>query len=150
MWIVSTYPTRMVSYMTGIQQKRLSSPHSIHPEWRYGPGSLWPIAPCTYYKSLTATSHAGPRPTSGKLRPNLHGTILEGKSIGLDPKKTELIRESSWFGEPRCKLVSKAGWNSRIQFASNETKLVLYFLDLGAHLKWALAQYRVPPSRRVV
>jgi hypothetical protein len=30
----------------------------------------------------------GPRPKSGKLRLNLHGTILEGKSIGLDPQKS--------------------------------------------------------------
>jgi hypothetical protein len=31
---------------------------------------------------------------SGKSRLNLHGTILEGKSIGLDhPKKKELKRE---------------------------------------------------------
>jgi hypothetical protein len=29
----------------------------------------------------------GSRPKSGKLRLNLHGTILEGKSIGSDPKK---------------------------------------------------------------
>jgi hypothetical protein len=29
----------------------------------------------------------GPRPKSGKSRLNLHGTILEGKSIGLNPKK---------------------------------------------------------------
>ncbi len=28
-----------------------------------------------------------PRPKSGKSRLNLHGTILKGKSIGLDPKK---------------------------------------------------------------
>jgi hypothetical protein len=28
-----------------------------------------------------------PRPKSGKSRLNLHGTILEGKSIGSDPKK---------------------------------------------------------------
>ncbi len=28
-----------------------------------------------------------PRPTSGKSRLNLHGTILKGKSIGLDTKK---------------------------------------------------------------
>jgi hypothetical protein len=26
-----------------------------------------------------------PRPKSGKSRPNLHGTILEGKSIGSNP-----------------------------------------------------------------
>jgi hypothetical protein len=33
-------------------------------------------------------------PKSGKSRLNLHGTILEGKSIGLDPKnelKGELV-----------------------------------------------------------
>jgi hypothetical protein len=29
-----------------------------------------------------------PRPKSGKLRLNLHGTILEGTSIGSSPKKT--------------------------------------------------------------
>jgi len=37
----------------------------------------------------------GPRPKSGKLRLNLHGTILEGKSISLGPKgkglKGELV-----------------------------------------------------------
>jgi hypothetical protein len=29
----------------------------------------------------------GPIPKSGKLRLNLHGTNLEGKSIGFKPKK---------------------------------------------------------------
>jgi len=38
------------------------------------------------------TWYAGPRPKSGKLRLNLHGTISKGKLIGLDPKK-ELKRE---------------------------------------------------------
>jgi hypothetical protein len=28
----------------------------------------------------------GPKPKSGKLRLNLHGSILKGKSIGSDPK----------------------------------------------------------------
>jgi hypothetical protein len=38
----------------------------------------------------------GPRPKSDKSRLNLHGTILEGKSIGLEtPKEKELKRESS-------------------------------------------------------
>jgi len=36
----------------------------------------------------------GPRPKSGKSRLNLHGTILEGKSIGLD-QKTKSSKESS-------------------------------------------------------
>ncbi len=31
----------------------------------------------------------GPRPKTGKSRLNLHGTILEGKSIGLNQKKTK-------------------------------------------------------------
>jgi hypothetical protein len=39
-------------------------------------------------------------------------------------KKKSSKAESSWFGEPRCKLRSKARSNSRIQFASNESKLV--------------------------
>jgi hypothetical protein len=29
----------------------------------------------------------GPKPKSGKLRLNLHGMILEGKSIGWEKKK---------------------------------------------------------------
>jgi hypothetical protein len=29
----------------------------------------------------------GPWPKNDKLRQNLHGTILKGKSIGLNPKK---------------------------------------------------------------
>ncbi len=66
----------------------------------------------------------GPRPKSGKSRLNLHGTILKGKSIGLNQKTNKQKRarkESSRFEESRCKL----GFNSRIQFASNDTKLVL-------------------------
>jgi hypothetical protein len=35
----------------------------------------------------------GPRPKSGKLMLNLHGTILEGKSIGLDLKGKDLNGE---------------------------------------------------------
>jgi hypothetical protein len=33
----------------------------------------------------------GPRPKSGKSRLNLHGTILEGKSIDLNPTKIVMI-----------------------------------------------------------
>jgi hypothetical protein len=41
----------------------------------------------------------GPRPKGGKSRPNLHGTILEGKSIGskFKPKKKELERRAHDF-----------------------------------------------------
>ncbi len=65
----------------------------------------------------------GPRPKSGKSRLNLHGTILKGNSIGLNQKNKlkRARKESLRFEEPRYKL----GFNSRIQFASNDTKLVL-------------------------
>ncbi len=46
----------------------------------------------------------------GQSRLNIHGTNLKGKSIGSEFFKKELK------GEPRSK--------SRIQFASNESKLV--------------------------
>ncbi len=47
----------------------------------------------------------GPRPKSSKLRLNLHGTILNRKSIDFRSKKRKKrSKESSWFGEPRCKL----------------------------------------------
>jgi hypothetical protein len=54
-----------------------------------------------------------PRPLNKGLGPrqiklwfSLHDIILVGKSIGLEPKKKSL-KESSWFGEPKCKLGSK-------------------------------------------
>jgi hypothetical protein len=56
------------------------------------------------------------------LRLNLHGTILEGKSIGLE-KEIELKGELM-IQKPRQKLESEAESNSHIQFDSNETKLV--------------------------
>jgi hypothetical protein len=34
----------------------------------------------------------GPRPKSGKLKLNLHGTIMEGNSIDLNPKKDIKMR----------------------------------------------------------
>jgi hypothetical protein len=39
-------------------------------------------------------------------------------------------KKSSRFGEPRYKIGSKARFNSRIEFASNESKLVAGNLDL--------------------
>jgi hypothetical protein len=53
---------------------------------------------------------------------------LERKWIGSYPKK-RAQKESSWFGERRCKLGSKARSNSRIQFVSNASKLVPRNLD---------------------
>ncbi len=72
-----------------------------------------------------------PRPRSDKSRLNLHGTILEGRSIGLNRKKQRANKELSRVEEPRCRLVSKAGFNSRIQFASKWSILVLRNLDPG-------------------
>jgi hypothetical protein len=45
------------------------------------------------------------KPIHLNLRWHLDSIILEGNSIGLDQKIS--CQESSWFGEPRCKLVSK-------------------------------------------
>jgi hypothetical protein len=47
-----------------------------------------------------------PKPIEAKLRWHLHGTILEGNSILVRTKKWS-SKESSWFGELRCKLGSK-------------------------------------------
>jgi hypothetical protein len=43
--------------------------------------------------------------------------------------KKRSSKESLWFGQQRCKLGSKTWCNSRIQFASNESKLVPRNLD---------------------
>ncbi len=66
---------------------------------------------------------------SGKLWINLHGTILKGNHL-VQPK-TRAQNESSLFEDPRCKLGSKVRSNSRVQFASNESKLVPRNLDPG-------------------
>jgi hypothetical protein len=60
------------------------------------------------------------RPKIGQLKLNLHGTILEGKSIGLDPKKKELKGELMIW---RMKVKARVQLASN-QFASNESKLV--------------------------
>jgi hypothetical protein len=44
--------------------------------------------------------------------------VLEGKSIGWDPK-TVLKGELLIWREPRIRLGTKVEFNSRIQFASN-------------------------------
>ncbi len=94
------------------------------------------------HKSDPLPLDEGPWPKSGKWRLNVHGTILEGNSIGSNPKKD--LEESSWFGEPKCKL----GSNSRIQFASNESKLVPSNFHPRPHLKWGLRfRLRIAISR---
>jgi hypothetical protein len=74
-----------------------------------------------YVRYFKVILDKGLRAKSGKLRLNLHGTLLEGKSIGLGPKRTS--KDTSQFGEPRCKLGSKVRSNSKIQLASNESKI---------------------------
>jgi len=69
---------------------------------------------------------------NGKMRLNLHGTFwMKNQLVETPPQKSS--KESSWFGELRCKLVS----NSKIQFASNGSKLVPRNLNPWMHLKWA-------------
>ncbi len=77
------------------------------------------------------------RPKDGKLRLNLHGTILEGKnSIQTQNLKGEL---TIWKTKMQAKVQGKVQLKySRIQFVPNESKLVRRDLDPGPHLKWAL------------
>jgi hypothetical protein len=60
--------------------------------------------------------------------------VLEGKSIGLD-QTNSAKRRAPDFGEPRIRLGTKLQSNSRIQFASNQSKLVPRKLD--PRVKWA-------------
>ncbi len=78
----------------------------------------------------------GPRPKSGKLRLNLHGTILEGNSISSGWKRE--FKGEIMIGRTKMQARSKAGSNLRIQFASNKSKLVPRNFDLGPYLKWVL------------
>jgi hypothetical protein len=55
----------------------------------------------------------------------------ENQLVPTKRKRTKKV--SPWFEEPRGKL----GSNSRIQFASNESKLVSTNLDPGPHVKQA-------------
>jgi hypothetical protein len=73
----------------------------------------------------------GPRPNSGKLQLNLHRHHFAGKINRFSSFKNKCSNESSCFGEPRFKLRFKAGSISRIQFASNESNLVLRNLNPG-------------------
>jgi hypothetical protein len=61
---------------------------------------------------------------------SLHGIILEEKPIGPDPKKS--LKESSWFGEPKCKLGSKVVHSIVFFFFS----FFIIFLTLVAQIMW--------------
>jgi hypothetical protein len=74
------------------------------------------------------------RPKSGKLRLNLHGTILEDNPIGSDPKK------KSYQGELMiCRIKMQARVQLKVQFASNGPKLVLRNLEPGPPSKVGLS-----------
>jgi hypothetical protein len=47
----------------------------------------------------------GSTPKSGKLRLNLHGTILEGNSIGSDPQKKRKRKEKKKEKNSKEKLM---------------------------------------------
>jgi len=81
-----------------------------------------------------------PKPKSGKLK-LIHGTISGGKSIGSDPNKRPQRRADDSENQDAI-YGSKVVSNWRIQFASNESKLIPTNLDTGYHLKWALVRDR--------
>jgi hypothetical protein len=95
--------------------------------------------PMKWRKSLLAESHKlGPtafrwvsktKKWQIKAKPTMAPFWRENQLVQTQ-KKQELKGESSWFGEPRCKLGFKGRSNSRIQFASNESKLVSRNLDI--------------------
>jgi hypothetical protein len=84
------------------------------------------------FKLVPRPLDEGPRPKSGKLRLTYVAPVLEGKSTGSD-QKTVLIK-----GELLIRLGTKVQSNSRIQFASNQSKLVLRKFDLGPTSKLGL------------
>jgi hypothetical protein len=85
--------------------------------------------------------------------------VLKGKSIGLD-QKIVLKRELLNLREPRIRLGTKVHSKSRIQFASNQSKLVPRKLEPGPSSKlgimvrqpnWRLGvQIPTGPSMRTV
>jgi hypothetical protein len=62
----------------------------------------------------------GARLKSDKSRLNLHDTILEGKSIGLNPQKKRAKNQDL---KMQARIQGRV--NSRVQYASNESILVL-------------------------
>ncbi len=60
------------------------------------------------FKLVPRPLDKGPSPRRIKLWFSLHGIILEGTPIG--PNQKNSLKESSWFGEPKCKLGSKASF----------------------------------------
>jgi hypothetical protein len=76
-----------------------------------------------------------PRPKSDKLSLIWHLFWRENQLVGT---KRQCLKESSWFGEPRIRLGTQVHSNSRIQFASHESKLVPRKSDPGPSPKVSL------------
>jgi len=62
----------------------------------------WAFLLIKSFKLVSSLLDEGPGLRQIKLWFNLHG-ILKGKPIGPEQKKNS-FKESSWFGEPKCKL----------------------------------------------
>jgi len=92
----------------------------------------------------------GPRPKSGKLRLNLHGTGFGGKINWFRPKKVPKGELLIWRTKNQA-IRTKVQSNPRIQFASNESKLVPRKLDRGPSSKVGLRWLRKtnPPKINV-
>jgi hypothetical protein len=92
----------------------------------------------------------GPRPTSDKLRLNLHSTYFGGKINWFKPPQKKNKRAQKGAHDLRTKMEgvgSKEGSNSRIQFASNGSKLVPTDLDIGFWSKVGLSLEIFRPPR---
>jgi hypothetical protein len=72
--------------------------------------------------ALRPTLDNSPVPRQMKLWFSLHGIILEGNPIGPNQKIKKSFKESSWFGEPKCKLESKV-----VHFLIFFSFLILFF-----------------------
>jgi len=88
------------------------------------------------FKLVQRPLDEGTRPKSDKLRLTYIAPLSEGKSIGSERKT--VLKESPLFAEPRIMLRPKVQSNSRIQLASNQSKLVPRKLDPGPSSKVCL------------
>jgi hypothetical protein len=61
------------------------------------------------FKLVPRPMDKDPRPRQINLWYSLHGIILEGKQTKPKKKKKQRLKESSWFGEPKCQPRSTVG-----------------------------------------
>jgi hypothetical protein len=87
----------------------------------------WAFLLVKSFKLVPRPLDKSPRPRQIKLWFSLHGIILEGKPIGLEKKRAY---RSSWFGEPKCKLIFLFFVFFFIVFFLS---LLLKFYEIGRH-----------------